>query len=90
MSTQEPEPSARPDELLAEQERAFLRKRRQLMRRYGGEFVALYRGRVVAHGPDDEAVASQAFATLGDVPFFVGKVDSSSTVYDLPSPELAR
>ncbi|MFI5365842.1 MAG: DUF5678 domain-containing protein [Candidatus Binatia bacterium] len=78
------------DEALAAEEHAFRRKQPQLIRRYAGEFVALYRSRVVGHDRDDENLARRMFEKLGDVPFYIGKVDREPTVYELPSPELVR
>jgi hypothetical protein len=76
------------DEALAAEEHAFRRKLPQLMRRYAGQFVALYRGRIAGHDADDEQLARRMFEKLGDVPFYIGKVDKEPTVYELPSPEL--
>ena len=67
---------------------AFQRKRAQLLQRYEGQFVALYSGRVVGHGPDDEELARQLYRRLGDVPFFIARVERQPSVYELPSPEL--
>ena len=78
------------DEALAAEEHAFRRKLPQLMRRYAGEFVAVYLNRVVGHDVDDENLARRMFEKLGDVPFYIGKVDKEPTVYELPSPELVR
>lgn len=75
--------------LLAFEEQAFRRKRTQLLDRYEGEFIALYRGRVVGHGRDDEELARRMFARLGDVPFYIARVETKATVYDLPSPEVS-
>lgn len=68
--------------------RAFRRKLPQLLGRYEGEFVALYRGRVVGHGANDEDLASRMYERLGDVPFYIARVERQPTVYDLPSPEV--
>jgi hypothetical protein len=76
------------EKLLAE-EQAFHRKRAQLQKRYKGEFVVLYRGRVVAHGKDDEDLARRMFERVGDEPFYIAHVDGALLVYDLPSPETA-
>ncbi|MCI0490230.1 MAG: DUF5678 domain-containing protein [Blastocatellia bacterium] len=65
----------------------FQRKLEQLLERYEGQFVALYRGRVVGHGPDDEELARRMYERLGDVPFYIARVERQPTVYDLPSPE---
>jgi len=78
------------EEPLAAEEQAFRRKQMQLLRRYEGQFVALYQGRVVGHGADDEALARRMFEKLGDVPFYIAKVEKEPTVYELPSPEGMR
>lgn len=49
--------------------------------------MALYQGRVVGHGVDDEALAQRMFERLGDMPFYIAKVEPEPTVYELPSPE---
>lgn len=77
-----------PEEVLAVEEQAFRRKRSQLLRLYEGQFVALYQGRVVGHGADDEELALRMFEKLGDVPFYIAKVSKKPTVYELPSPEV--
>ena len=76
------------DELVVGEQRAFERQKAQLLRRYEGQFVALYRGRVVAHDPDDEALAARMFAKLGEVAFWIARVEKRPTAYDLPSPEI--
>jgi hypothetical protein len=81
-------PRAVKEDPLAPERRAFLRQRRQLLRRYPGNYVALYGGRVVGRDKDDEALAARMFAELGDVPFFIARVEERPTVYDLPSPEV--
>jgi hypothetical protein len=73
-----------------EEERAFRQQRRQLLQRYKGQFVALYQGRVVGHGADDEELAREVFAQFGDVSFYIAKVEKEPTVYELPSPEMMR
>lgn len=78
------------EELLAEERRAFERQKAQLLRRYEGQFVALHRGRVVAHDADDEALAARMFAKLGEAPFWIERVEKRPTVYDLPAPEIAH
>jgi len=52
--------------------------------------VALYKGRVVGHGPDDEDLALRKFEKLGDVPFYIQKVGKEPIIYEVPSPEVAR
>jgi hypothetical protein len=74
----------------AAEERVFRQKHRHLLQRYRGQFVALYQGRVVGHGPDDEELAREIFEQFGDVPFYIAKVEKEPTVYELPSPETPR
>ena len=88
MAVMETETRLRPEEGFAEEQRAFLRQRARLLRRYAGQFVALHRGRVVGHGPDDEELARQMFERFGDAPFFIARVEATPSVYELPSPEV--
>jgi len=75
-------------EPFAAEARAFRRKLPQLLGRYEGEFVALYRDRVVGHGANDEELAQRMYERLGDAPFYIARVERQPTVYDLPSPEV--
>lgn len=84
--TQPAKPS--PEDVLALEERVFERQRARLARRYAGQFIALYGGRVVGHDKDAEALAARLFAELGDVPFFIAKAEKRPSIYDLPSLEL--
>ena len=68
---------------------AFDCQRPQLIRRYAGQYVVFFGGRVVAHGKDDEALAARMFRKIGDAPFYIGRVERVPTVYEVPSPELA-
>lgn len=77
-----------PEDALAAEEQAFRRKQAQLLRRYKGQFVAFYHGRVVGHGTDDEELALRMFEKFGDAPFYIAKVSKEPTVYELPSPEV--
>lgn len=78
-----------PKDSLEAEERAFRQKLPQLLRRYKGQFVALYRGRVVGYHEDDEELAHQMFKKLGDASFYIAKVEKEPPVYELPSPEIA-
>ncbi len=75
-------------EPFAAEAQAFRRKLPQLLGRYEGEFVALYRGRVVGHGANDEELALRMYERLGDAAFYIARVERQPTVYDLPSPEV--
>ena len=79
-----------PEESSAAEEQAFHQKRERLLRRYEGQFVALYQGRVVGHDQDGEELARQMFEKFGDMPFYIAKVEKEPTVYELPSPEVVR
>ena len=83
----EPEPG---EELFAAEERAYSKMRAGLLRRYQGQFVALYRGRVVGHGRSDEELARRMFEKFGDAPFLIQRVEKEPTVYEVPSPEVVR
>ena len=76
------------EDSLAAERRAFERQRRQLMRRYAGQFVALSGGRVVDHDKDDETLAARMFRKLGDAPFYIARLEDTPTVCEVPSPEL--
>lgn len=78
------------EEQLTAQERTFYKRHAHLLRRYEGQFVALYRGRVVGHGPSDEELARQMYEKFGDAPFFIQRVEKKPTVYEVPSPEAVR
>ena len=77
-----------PDESLDSEEKVFRRKRNYFLMRYEGQFIALYRGRVVGSSTDDEELAGRMFKKLGDVSFYIVKVERETTVYDLPTPEI--
>ena len=79
---------SQPADPLAVERRAFLRQRARLLKRHLGQSVAFYGGRLVDHDEDDEALAARLFAKLGDVPFYIARVEKRPTIYDLPSPEV--
>ena len=81
-----PAPSIEP---WAAEARTFERKRTQILQRYQGQFVALYRGRVIGHGLDDEKLAMRLYERVGDVPFYIVRVERQPAVFELPSPEVA-
>ena len=83
-------PSLQPESALAQEQRAFQQQREKLLRRYAGEYVALQGGRVVAHGRDDETLAAQMFARVGDEPFYIAHVGEMPVIAEIPSPELVR
>jgi hypothetical protein len=85
-----PERREKPEEPLVAEERAFYKKRARLLKRYEGQFVAFYQGRVVGHGPSDEELARKMFEKFGDAPFFIQRVEMEPSVYEVPSPELVR
>ncbi len=68
---------------MTQEQQAFLRKRAQLLQRFEGKYVALYRGRVAGHGTDDEELALRTFNKLGDAPFYIAKIEKEPTVYEL-------
>jgi hypothetical protein len=86
-SVQSPKRKSKPASKSVSEEQAFLKKRPQLLKRYAGKFVAVYRGRVVGHGRNDEELAGRMYKRFGDAPFYIGKVQAGLPVYELPSPE---
>lgn len=74
-------------EPLTAEEQAFRRQYPTLLRKYEGQFVALSQGRLVGHGRDDEELAQRMFVKLGAASFYIARVESELSVYELPSPE---
>lgn len=60
--------------------------RRQLLRRYSGEYLAIVDGRVLDHDPDFSALAGRVFATAGVRPVFMPRCLPSDEVVHLRSP----
>ena len=77
-----------PADPLAPERRAFERQRAQLLRRYAGHYVAFYGGQLVGHHKAAEPLAERLFAELGDVPFYIARVERTPTIYDMPGPEI--
>jgi hypothetical protein len=78
------------EDALCIERRAFERQLSHLLRRYSGQFVAFYGGRLVDRDKDPEALAARLFVELGDVSFFIARVEKRPSVYDLPSPDFER
>lgn len=68
----------------------FRRRLPQLLRRYGGQYVAIREGRVVDHGPDDSKLALRMYKRFGNTVLLIAKVEERPTIYELPSPEGVR
>ena len=72
-----------------EDRRAFLRLLPTLLATNHGQYVAVYRGHVIAGGPDQVEVARQSYAKVGYVPIYVGLVtDVPPLPVRIPSPRL--
>lgn len=71
------------------EQRIFHRLLPKLLRRYCGEYVAVFNGRVFDHDKNDEALAARMFKKVGDADFYIGRVEKKPTIYEFPSPELA-
>lgn len=67
--------------------RAFKKMLPKLLKRYEGEHVAIYKGKVVGHHADVRELARKTFKKLGYVPFILPKVSQYLPTYDFPSPE---
>lgn len=83
-------PPVEANDALRREQRAFQRQRSRLLHSYAGEHVAFHRGRMVGHDRDEAALARRMFAKYGDAPFYIARVETEPTVWELPSPELAR
>jgi Family of unknown function (DUF5678) len=82
--------SERTEDPLEAEGLAFRQQRTKLMKRYGGQYVAFYGGRVVGHDKDDEALAARLFRKFGDVAFYIARLEDTPSVCEVPSPELAN
>lgn len=68
--------------------RAFRKMLPKLLKRYEGEHVAIYKGKVVGHHADFSELGRRTFAKLGDVPFIMPKVSRNwPETMELSSPE---
>jgi len=67
--------------------RAFRKMLPRLLKRYEGEHVAIYKGKLVGHHADVRELARKTFKKLGYVPFILPKVSQYLPTYDFPSPE---
>lgn len=74
---------------LAQSLRWFEQNRARLLRRYRGQYVAIYRNRVVDHDRDFDALARRVFQKLGPRPVCMPKVTEGERVVRVPSPRLA-
>ena len=75
---------------LEAEHKAFEEQRAQLKNHYAGKYVAVLNAIVVDDDKDDESLAERMFKRFGDAPFYIGHVNDSPSVYELPSPELAH
>src|SRR5437867_2179471 len=69
---------------LTREERAFRRKKKELLKKYENEYVALYQGEVVDHDPDDIVLVERARQKLGRVPFLIMPVRRKPIIFDTP------
>lgn len=56
---------------------SFERMQAELSRRYGGQYVAIYQGEVVAHGSNRLMLTEQVYAQFGEVPCFIERADAT-------------
>lgn len=63
----------------------------ELSQRYGSQYVAIYQGQVVAHGPDKLKLTEQVYAQFGEVPCFVERADATEPrTARMPSIRMAK
>jgi hypothetical protein len=70
--------------------RWYERHRRDLLRRYPGEFVAVLKRKVLDHDLDFEALAGRVFARVGVRPIFMPHVQPGEPRARVRSPRRAR
>ena len=73
---------------LASEQKAFERQKPQLLRRYEGQFVAFYGGKMVDRDPSDEALALRMYKKFGEVPWWIERVEKKPTIYDFTGFEI--
>ena len=69
---------------IAKEERAFRRQKKELLKKYENEFVAVHQGEVVDHDPDDIALVTRVMQKLGNVPIFITPVRRKPIIYHTP------
>lgn len=79
----------RPDEL-RDSMRWYEKHRRDLLRRYPGEYVAVMNRKVLDHDRDFEALAGRVFARVGVRPIFMPRVQEGEARARIRSPRRAR
>jgi hypothetical protein len=80
-----------PESAWERERRAFRALLPELRAKYDGQYVAIKDGRVVASGPDEVAVALEAYSRVGYGPLYLGHVsDSPRPPVRIPSPRRAR
>ena len=81
----------RPDSAWERERRAFRELLPELRAKYGGLFVAIKDGKVVASGLDRVTVALEAYSRVGYGPLYLGHVtDLPRAPVRIPSPRRAR
>ena len=70
---------------------SFERMQAELSQRYGSQYVAIYQGQVVAHGPDKLKLTEQVYAQFGGVPCFLERADATEPrTARMPSIRIAK
>ena len=77
---------------MIEQEIAsFERMQAELSKQFGSQYVAIYQGQVVAHGPDKLKLTEQVYAQFGEVPCFIERADAADPrTARMPSIRIAK
>jgi hypothetical protein len=71
--------------------RAFREMLPELLKTHFGQYVTIHEGRIVASGPDEIAVAMEAYSRVGYVPLYLGHVtDEPQRPARIPSPRIWR
>lgn len=65
----------------------FLRLKESLLETHRGRFVAIHREAVVGIGDDERQLAERVYAQHGYVPIYIGRIERTRRVIEMPSPE---
>jgi hypothetical protein len=70
------------------EEKAFEQQLEKLLKKYKGQFVAVWQGKVVDHDANQSILFRRVLNKIGDVPFLIARVERTPTVYESPSVEV--
>jgi len=76
-------------EAFERERQAFERLKPELLRTHRGQWVAIYKGKVVEAGQDRSQVLDSVYGRFGYVPLYVQRIEEQPRVYKLPHRKVA-